>query len=120
LEESIAFAKVELRDLEKDQNAIFKQLFEMRKGGGLSLWPKLILHLDRPINDGTNMIIIKTCGLCGQWYHCGDIVVTSCLHTFHPTCLGEHLKTNKCKTYTIRYYTLINGVVGALDFLMMK
>jgi hypothetical protein len=78
LEESIAFA-----DVEKDQSVISKQLVEMRKGGGLYFWPKLILHPDRLINDGTNMIIIEACGLCGQWYHCVDIFVTSCLHTFH-------------------------------------
>jgi hypothetical protein len=60
----------------------------------MSFWPKPILHPNKPINDGTSMIIIKACGLCGQWYHCGDIVVTCCFHTFHPTCLSEHLKTN--------------------------
>jgi hypothetical protein len=120
LEESIAFVELELRDLEKDQSAISKQLVEMQNGGRLSFWPKLILHLNRPINDRTSMIIIKACGLCGQWYHCGDIVVTSYLHTFHSTCFGEHLKTNnKCKTYAIRDYTLISGVVGASNLLMM-
>jgi hypothetical protein len=33
-----------------------------------------------------------------QWYHYGDIVITFCMHTYHLTCLKEHLKTNnKCK-----------------------
>jgi hypothetical protein len=36
LEKSIALAKLELRDFEKDQSVISKQLVEMWKGGGLS------------------------------------------------------------------------------------
>ncbi len=69
------------------------------------MWPKLILHLDRPLSDATCMFIIKACGLCGQWYHYGDIVLTSCMHTFHPTCLCEHLKTNnKCKVCNQRLH----------------
>jgi hypothetical protein len=36
----------------------------MQKGGGMSFWPKLILHLDRPLCDAPNMIIMKTCGVC--------------------------------------------------------
>jgi hypothetical protein len=63
----------------------------------MSFWPKLILHLYRPLCNAPNMMIIKACGLCSQWYHCFDIVVTLCLHTYHLTCFGTHLKTNKCK-----------------------
>jgi len=70
----------------------------MTKGGRMHFWPIPILNLDIPSCVGPSMVIIKRCGLCGQWYHCFDVVVTSCLHTYHPTCLGEHLKThNKCK-----------------------
>jgi hypothetical protein len=58
------------------------------------MWPKPILRPDSPVNDVTCMIIIKACGLCGQWYHCGDVALTSYLHTFHFTCMCEHLKTN--------------------------
>jgi hypothetical protein len=45
LEESIALAELELRDMEKVINAISKQLAEMQKGG-MYLWPKPILHLN--------------------------------------------------------------------------
>jgi len=105
-------------DLEKEQIAISMQLQEMQMGGGMSIWPKHILHPSRPPCDTTNMIIIKACGLCKSWYHCYDIVVTSCLHTYHLTCLGEHLKTNNnCKVCTTNNYTLIGGQVGVLGHL---
>jgi hypothetical protein len=51
-------------DLEKEQIAIFMQLQEMQMGGGMSIWPKPLLHLNRPPCDVANMIIIKACGLC--------------------------------------------------------
>jgi hypothetical protein len=71
----------------------------------MSLWPKPIIHLDRPQVDNPNMIIINKCGICGQWYHCFDIAMTNYLHTYHPTCLGEHLKTNnKCKVCNQRLH----------------
>jgi hypothetical protein len=58
LEESIALVELELIDLKKDKSAIFKQLAKMRKDGGMSFWLKPILYPDRPIDDGTSMIII--------------------------------------------------------------
>jgi hypothetical protein len=98
LEDRIVVIGLEYADLDKEQNAICEQLKEMQKGGSMSFWPKPILHPDRPPCNGPTMIVIKSCGLCGQWYHCWDIVVTSCLHTYHPTCLSEHLKmNNRCK-----------------------
>jgi hypothetical protein len=64
-----------------------------------------ILNPDGPPCDGPSMVLIKGCGLCGQWYHCFDVVVTSYLHTYHPTCLGEHLKIhNKCKVCNQRFH----------------
>ncbi len=72
----------------------------MEKGGGMSFCLKPILHLARPPCDGPTMIVIKSHGLCGQWYHYWNIIMTSCLHTYHPTCLGEHLNMdNICKVY---------------------
>jgi hypothetical protein len=103
LEDHIMAIGLEYVDLNKEQNAIFKQLKEIQKGGGMSFWLKPILHPERPPCDGPTMIVIKSCGLCGQWYHCWDITMTFCLHTYHPTCLGEHLKTNKCKVCNQRY-----------------
>jgi hypothetical protein len=36
LENSIAMAKLELTELTNEQNAIFEELHEMQKGGGMS------------------------------------------------------------------------------------
>jgi hypothetical protein len=90
-------------DLEREQIVISTQLQEMQMGVGMSIWPKPILHPSKPLCDVANMTIIKTCGLCQQCYYCYDIVVTYCLHAYHLTCLGEHLKTNnKCKVCNYR------------------
>jgi hypothetical protein len=98
LENHIVVVGLEFLDLDREQNGITEQLKEMQKGVGMYLWPKLIFHLDKPPCDVPNMIIMKPYGLCQQWYHCFDIIVTSCLHTYHPGCLGKHLKTNnRCK-----------------------
>ncbi len=68
LEGSITHIELELQDLYKDQSTISEQLVEMRKGGGMSMWPKPILHPNKLVNDATCMIIIKACGLiCRQW-----------------------------------------------------
>ncbi len=98
MESSIAMAELELTELVDELNTIFEELHEMQKGGGMSFWLKPILHPDRPLCDAPNMIIMKPCGVCGQSYHCFDIVVTSFLHMYQPSCLDQHLKThNKCK-----------------------
>jgi hypothetical protein len=77
----------------------------MWKGGGMSFWHKCILHPNKPLCDAPNMIIMKSCGVCGQSYHCFDIAMTSCLHTYHSYRLGQHLKThNKCKVCNQRLH----------------
>jgi hypothetical protein len=60
--------------------------------------PLPIVHLDKPTHDGgKNVIVIKPCGYCNQNYHCVDIVITSCKHTFHPFCFEAMLQNyNKC------------------------
>lgn len=71
----------------------------------MSFWLTPTFHPNRPPCNGPTMIVIKSYGLCGQWYHCWDIIMTSCLHTYHPTCLGEHLKmNNRCKVYNQKLY----------------
>jgi hypothetical protein len=79
---------------------VHEQLKLKAKGGGLSCWPKLILH--PPFlgdADGSIHIQLHPCGFYKLWYHCFDLVITSCKHTFHPYCLDESLKTsNHCFT----------------------
>ncbi len=63
--------------------------------GGNSFWPKPILHPSVEENfDKLIYIQIKPCGFCVRGFHCNDIVVTSCRHTFHTFCLSEMLKDN--------------------------
>jgi hypothetical protein len=98
LQHDVFAEDLELANLEWEEATISTQLLQMQKGCGMSFWAKPILYLDRPQGDDPKMIIINKCGLCGQWYHCGDIIVTSCLHTYHPACIREHLKiNNRCK-----------------------
>jgi hypothetical protein len=70
LEDHILVVGLKYADLNKEQNVIFELLKEMEKGGGMSFCLKPILHLDRPPCNGPTMIVIKSHGLCGQWYHC--------------------------------------------------
>jgi hypothetical protein len=64
----------------------------MKKDGGMGFWPTPIMHLTKPSNDGSrNFVIIKSCGYCHSWFHCDDIAITSCKHTFHLFCLGAML-----------------------------
>jgi len=65
LEDHILAVGLKYANLDKKQNAIFERLKEMQKGGGMSSWPKPILHLDRLPCNGPTMIVIKSCGLCG-------------------------------------------------------
>ncbi len=65
------------------------------------------------IHDGHNVIVIKAHGYCNQWYHCGDVALPTCKHTFHPLCLVAMLKdSNKCKI-CMQSCTLIGGPLGA-------
>jgi hypothetical protein len=103
LENLLMLVDLELGDLEREE-VISVQVTKMKKNGGMSFWPTPILHPNRPPCDGPNMIIIKGCGLCGQWYHCFDVVVTFCLHTYHLACLRDHKTHNKCKVCNQRFH----------------
>jgi hypothetical protein len=89
-----------------------------RRGEACHFWPKpIILHPKRPRSDAPNMIIImKAYGLRAQWYHCGDIAMTSCLHVYYQACLGQHLKShNKSKVCNPKFTSiLVDGLVGGL------
>ena len=44
-----------------------------------------------------SLVYIEDCPLCGQGFHCNDIIVASCGHTYHPFCMNIHSsKSNKC------------------------
>ncbi len=71
------------------------------KGNGLSFWPKPILHpIWPPTSENSIVINVRPCGFCNQGYHCWDIAMTSCKHTYHPFYLGEIIKLqNTCLVY---------------------
>jgi hypothetical protein len=91
--------------IKKEEAAITSQLQQIIEGGRMSFWPKPIIHLEQPNEDETNFLIIRPCGFCGGSFHCYDIVVTSCKHTFHPFCLGAMLSDGQeCCVYKTTLY----------------
>jgi hypothetical protein len=79
-------------DLDK-KDCIHVQLDNMKKEDGISFSSQPIFHLDVPLEDsGRNVIVVKACGYYNQWYHCGDVALPTCKHTFHPLCLVAMLK----------------------------
>ena len=100
-------AKQDVVAIRKEEAVVTSQLQQMVDGGGMSFWPKPIIHPEQPNEDETNFLIIRPCGFCGGSFHCYDIVVTSCKHTFHPFCLGAMLSDGQeccvCKT-TLRLH----------------
>jgi hypothetical protein len=65
----------------------------MKIGVGMIFKPKPIMNSEKIVEEnGRAFIIIKPYGFCNEGFHCMDVVVTSCKHTFHPLCLGAMLK----------------------------
>jgi hypothetical protein len=68
--------------------------------------PKPNLHFKDALKDNNNtFIFVKPCGFCNQGFHCMDVVITSCKHTFHLFCLGAMLKeSNKCYICNVKLH----------------
>ena len=48
-------------------------------------------------SDKNTLVYVENCPLCGEGFHCNDIVVSSCGHTYHPFCMNNHSsKSNRC------------------------
>jgi hypothetical protein len=80
---------------------------KMKIGMGMMTFkPKLIMHTNEPQEDsGRPFVIMKPCGICNQGFHCMDVVVTSCKHTFHPFCLSVMIKeSNRCCVCNVRLH----------------
>jgi hypothetical protein len=78
----------------------------MTKGMGMTFKPKPILQFEEPMDEENRkvVIIVKPCGLCNHTFHCMDVVVTPCKHTFHPFCLGVMLKkSSKCIVCNVKF-----------------
>ncbi len=65
----------------------------MKIGTSMIFKPKPIMISKTIAKDnGRAFIIVKPCGFCNEGFHCMDVAVTSCKHTFHPLCLSAMLK----------------------------
>jgi hypothetical protein len=99
VEENFLTEKFSALLLEREVAAIRHQKEDMENKRGLSVWPRPILHLAAGKVGDENFLylVIKPCDFCNRGFHCCDIVVTSCKHTFHPLCLSEIVRTsNRC------------------------
>ncbi len=77
----------------------------MKRGTRMMFRPKPIMLFDNPCEEGRTFIIFKPCGYCHERFHCIDVTVTSCKHTFHPFCLGVMLKhSNKCCICNVKFH----------------
>lgn len=79
----------------------------MEKDGGVSFWPKPILHHAVSIGGSKqiDMLTISTCGHCNRGFYCNDIAVTSCKHCFHPFCLAEITRTtSRCAVCNLVFH----------------
>jgi hypothetical protein len=85
----------------------------MKIGRGMAFKPKPIVHFEELLKDsGRTFIIVKPCGFYNQGFHCMEVAVTSCEHTFHPFYLGVMLKENV--VYAMSHFILISRQVGDL------
>ncbi len=68
--------------------------------------PKPILHFEDALEDsGRTFVIVKPCGFCNHGFHCMDVAITFCKHTFHPFCHGVMLKeSNKCCVCNVKLH----------------
>jgi hypothetical protein len=78
----------------------------MKIGARMIFKHKPILHSKETTKEnGRAFIIVKPCGFCNERFHCMDVVITSCIHTFHPFFLGSMLKdSNKCYVCNVRFH----------------
>ena len=97
-ESNLRAIKVEVEDVERLKEAVQFQLQEMKKGAGVSLWPKPVLHPSSPSSlDLPLQIDVTACAFCRRGYSCMDVVVAPCMHMFHPFCIAEVARhSNKC------------------------
>ena len=97
-ESNLRAMKGEVEGAKSLMEAVKFQLQEMKKGGGVSLWPKPVLHPSSPSAlDLPLQIDVTACAFCSRWYSCMDVVVAPCMHMFHPFCIAEVARhSNKC------------------------
>jgi hypothetical protein len=85
----------------------------MKRRSSMIFKLKPIVHYKDIMEDGgRSFAIVKPCGYCNQGFHCMDVVVTSCKHTFHPFCLMQCWKFQISVLYAMSNFVMIGGQVG--------
>jgi hypothetical protein len=86
----------------------------MTKGMGMTFKPKPILQFEEFVDqeNGRTVIFVKPCGFYNHTFHCMDVVVTPCKHTFHHFCLGVMLRES------LLAYAKLDGTQKTKQFLI--
>ena len=88
-----------ISSLEKLGDALEYTRERMQNAGGLSIWPKSMLHPPLPKDDFGNYpyFSLEPCGFSQRGFHFFDVCLTSCKHSFHSWYLAKVCRTsNKC------------------------
>lgn len=90
----------EIVELSRHRDAIVEQIASMKLGGGVSLWPRPVLHphmLEDSISSG--QLEVQPCSYCNRYFTANDIVIASCMHFYHPFCIAKVCAIkNRCVT----------------------
>lgn len=96
--ESIRLGCKEIAQVQRLKDAISDHIVMMKRGGGISCWPKPAVHPHMPENE-EDSFQLDPCSFCNRWYNSFDLVMTSCKHFYHPFCITKLLDTqNSCVT----------------------
>ncbi len=87
-----------------------EMLKKMQVGGGVMFYPQTMLHdfdfeLDPSVVQcpSKSTIFVNECPICAQWFPSNDIIVASCGHTYHVSCIAyyvgfhQYYKVSNCK-----------------------
>jgi hypothetical protein len=75
----------------------------MQEGGGFGLYPLPMLHnpnykLEPSIVQcrGKSTFVVNECPVCAQWFPNIDILVASCGHMYHVSCMAYYASSHPC------------------------
>jgi len=91
VDDVILDAMVLVSRLKVEVLAFDMQLEGMKLMGGISFWPKPMLHPCMSHNF-VNSLTMNPCGYYYRGYECTDIAFTSCKHAYHPFCFVQVIK----------------------------
>jgi hypothetical protein len=75
----------------------------MQEGGGFGLYPLPMVHdpnyKPKPYTiqcRGKSTFVVNECPICAQWFFNSDILVTSCGHMYHVSCMAYYASSHPC------------------------